>query len=422
MPEVIEIAHEEALKPNEAVRIHGLQARPELNGLIGRVVNFEKTKGRYAVEIPGHENKILLKLANLQLQSVEDLAAPPVAPAGIVPSKYTINRGTAAPASAEDDAAGDALDYDSLLAGIDFAVLRDQLLRAGTRPGCAPMPGRLLRKLPTDRSCLVGIVGILQRSSESSPELVQQACDAVSRLCTSGGGGRSASRRAGAAAALVYAARHPPPSRAAAALPTALEELTPAATTTGQQPMPPLPLVDPPEPNTAAPAAAGAPAPQPDPTLVPRAACHALTNLANGDLACKQAVAIADGAATPVGTIRQYKADELVAKICVGGLANIAGGDAACMRRILDANAVPEVVRVLTTFGARWPDLAADSCLQHAACAARAALRATHHAALHGAAGRQLAVLTLCWFAHASAFCASALAATSLGAAPLRAS
>lgn len=394
MPEIVELAHEDALKPNEQVRIHGLLARPELNGLVGRVLMYESSKQRYAVELPGQENKILLKLANLQLTTVEDVA-PPVAEVGIAPSKYTANRGTAAPATAEDDAAGDVLDYDTLLAGVDFAALRDQLLRAGSRPGCAPMPGRLLRKLPADRSCLVGIVSILQRSKEGPPELVQQACDALSRLCTTGAAGRSAVRRSGAAPALVHAVRNPPPAAApepaTATAAAAKADVTAAGTDAG------LPTAPPPPPSAAAGEGPSATASETaaasnassaattrantpagltvseavfernrnrhDPTLVPRAACHALTNLANGDLACKDAVASNDGAAALVGTLKGWEKDELIAKLCVGGLANIAGGDANCVKAVLKAKAVQEVLRVLKQFGSQWPDLAADCCL-----------------------------------------------------------
>ncbi|KOO26362.1 hypothetical protein Ctob_005778 [Chrysochromulina tobinii] len=106
-----------------------------------------------------------------------------------------------------------------------------------------------------------------------------------------------------------------------------------------------------------------------DPTLVPRAACHALTNLANGDMACKEAVAEAGGAAALVGTMKQFAQAEddilapIVCKLCVGGLANIAAGDPKCMLAVLKTNSVVEVVRALKTFGPEWPELAADCCL-----------------------------------------------------------
>ena len=374
------IAEQDALKPGEAVRIYNLTGRPELNHRRGKVVSYAKAKGRYAVEVPGLPNVMLFKLANLQLVSVEDVA--PLEPHNIVlpqqhlsPSRYTDNR--AAPATAEDDAAGDSLDYDALLASVDFAMLRDHLLRAGSRPGCAPMPGRLLRQLPAHRSCLVGLIGILLRSRDGPATLVQQAADALSRICTFGAAGRSAVRRAGGAAALVHAVHNPPSAPQLAEDGDAEDEsdaagLPPAPPTT-QPEVPSLP------PGSLAPMttstgltsnkAIGRTDSKFDPTLVPRAACHALTNLANGDMACKEAVAEAGGAAALVGTMKQFAQAEddilapIVCKLCVGGLANIAAGDSKCMRAVLKTNSVVEVVRALKTFGPEWPELAADCCL-----------------------------------------------------------
>ena len=352
-----EIAEQDALKPGEAVRIHNLTGRPELNHRRGKVVSYVKAKGRYAVEVlperdalqTGLPNVMLFKLANLQLVSVEDVA--PLEPHSIVlpqqhlsPSRYT------------DDAAGDSLDYDALLASIDFAMLRDHLLRAGSRPGCAPMPGRQLRQLPAHRSCLVGLVGILLRSRDGPATLVQQAADALSRICTFGAAGRSAVRRAGGAAALVHAV-HNPPSAPQLAEDGDAEDESDAAS------LPPAPPTTHPEVPSLPPGSKF------DPTLVPRAACHALTNLANGDMACKEAVAEAGGAAALVGTMKQFAQAEddilapIVCKLCVGGLANIAAGDSKCMLAVLKTNSVVEVVRALKTFGPEWPELAADCCL-----------------------------------------------------------
>ena len=356
-----EIAEQDALRPGEAVRIHNLTGRPELNHRRGKVVSYAKAKGRYAVEVPGLPNVMLFKLANLQLVSVEDVA--PLEPHNIVlpqqhlsPSRYTDNRGAGPPATAEDDAAGDSLDYDALLASVDFAMLRDHLLRAGSRPGCAPMPGRLLRQLPAHRSCLVGLIGILLRSRDGPATLVQQAADALSRICTFGAAGRSAVRRAGGAAALVHAVQNPPSAPQLAEDGDAEDESDAAS-------LPPAPPTTHPEVPSLPPGSKF------DPTLVPRAACHALTNLANGDMACKEAVAEAGGAAALVGTMKQFAQAEddilapIVCKLCVGGLANIAAGDSKCMRAVLKTNSVVEVVRALKTFGPEWPELAADCCL-----------------------------------------------------------
>ena len=57
------------LNPGDSVRIHNFTARPELNDLIGKVVSYEKAKGRFAVEVPGLPNVMLFKLANLQLSN-----------------------------------------------------------------------------------------------------------------------------------------------------------------------------------------------------------------------------------------------------------------------------------------------------------------------------------------------------------------
>jgi hypothetical protein len=73
-----EIAEQDALKPGEAVRIHNLTGRPELNHRRGKVVSYVKAKGRYAVEVlperdalqTGLPNVMLFKLANLQLSNV----------------------------------------------------------------------------------------------------------------------------------------------------------------------------------------------------------------------------------------------------------------------------------------------------------------------------------------------------------------
>ena len=47
------------------VRLQGLKAKPELNGLAGKVMDFVEEKGRCAVLIDGRTDKILLKPENL---------------------------------------------------------------------------------------------------------------------------------------------------------------------------------------------------------------------------------------------------------------------------------------------------------------------------------------------------------------------
>lgn len=55
------------------VRLAGLRAKPELNGAVGVCERFDKTQGRYAVRLPGHEKPLAVKGGNLEL--VEDSGA-----------------------------------------------------------------------------------------------------------------------------------------------------------------------------------------------------------------------------------------------------------------------------------------------------------------------------------------------------------
>ena len=279
----------------------------------GTVLSFDSSKSRYAVEVGN--TKILLKLGNLSLDSVEDVPLPheTISSVGNGFSKHTyLEKGASAPAA---EAASVPIDYDALLSGLDFAVLRETLLRAASRPGCAPMPGRKLSDLPNGRACLPGIIGVLQRSSESSRTLVQQACDGLSKMCCSAGGAyRQAVRQAGAAPALVHAIKNVPAARSAPA--PAADAADAAADVSADV-----------EADGAADGAGGE-----SELLVPRAVCLALANLANGDLACKLAVAQADGATAIVDAMRTYVDDEQFAKIGVGGLANIGNGDETCLQ------------------------------------------------------------------------------------------
>jgi len=49
------------------VQLQGLSARPELNGLVGVCEQIDKAKGRYGIRVPGHEDLLALKPANLIL-------------------------------------------------------------------------------------------------------------------------------------------------------------------------------------------------------------------------------------------------------------------------------------------------------------------------------------------------------------------
>mmetsp|Transcript_5592 Transcript_5592/g.11702 ORF Transcript_5592/g.11702 Transcript_5592/m.11702 type:complete len:548 (-) Transcript_5592:642-2285(-) len=340
----VKLPAEAAVLPGEEVRIRGLQSRPELNGMMGVVRSYSKEKGRYAVEL-ADGSKILLKLANLGNPNKVDVHN--MAPGGF--SNITENRCNVPIPEGGDE---DSVDYDTALAGVDFAMLRDKLLRAGSRPGCSSMPGRLLNALPKGRPCLSRIISLLQQSPDELPPVIQQACDALARICTTAASARNVVRRAGAAEALVYAIKHPPTKTMPPVSAEAKGNTTEAAVVTPAAPA-----------SEAALAIEAAPATEADALLVSRAVCHALTNLANGDLACKLAVANAQGADVIADAMRRWSDDESLLKICVGGLANIAGGDAACLGHVLRVNGVGLVVKAIKRHAAASAPLCADACL-----------------------------------------------------------
>ena len=51
----------------QAVRLVSLQAKPELNGAVGACERFDAQSGRYAVRMPGQEQPVLVRAANLEL-------------------------------------------------------------------------------------------------------------------------------------------------------------------------------------------------------------------------------------------------------------------------------------------------------------------------------------------------------------------
>ena len=59
------------------VQIHGLQAKPELNGKCGRTTAYNREKGRFAVAIEGGPS-MLLKPANLTAVHDPDAGPPPL--------------------------------------------------------------------------------------------------------------------------------------------------------------------------------------------------------------------------------------------------------------------------------------------------------------------------------------------------------
>ena len=54
------------------VRLVGLQATPELNGVVGVCERFDSKQGRYAVRLPQGDQPLALKAANLELVSQVD--------------------------------------------------------------------------------------------------------------------------------------------------------------------------------------------------------------------------------------------------------------------------------------------------------------------------------------------------------------
>ena len=364
MPEVVELVQGAAFGIGERVRIEGLQARPELNGRYGKIKSYETTKARYAVDVDGAKGPMLLKLCNLKIagdatDSADAMgAATATGPmsvsgpggAGGDASVYTVNLVGGADSERSRDAHNaeqeDNTDYDYVLADADFDALREHLLRASSRPGCAPMPGRRLSGIDGRRSTIVrAIVEIVDGGTGSESALLRAACDALSKICTAGPAARAAVRRAHAAEALVRLIR-----------------------------------------EASAEAVEKAPTAEVPSSLL--RSCHALTNLANGDLACKQAVARADGARVFVGAIDRAiaraageaagdgageasygmtggVADEYVglAKLCAGGLANVGAGDDECVRAVLGAGGVRVVVLSLRRWGGVHAPLASDGCL-----------------------------------------------------------
>ena len=91
-----------SLKPGDRVVLHGLTGRKDLNGCNGKVKGYEAAKERYAVLVESavDDKPLLLKLANLKLA---DASSAPVVTT------------TAAAAAASQ------IDFDALLAGVDFA-------------------------------------------------------------------------------------------------------------------------------------------------------------------------------------------------------------------------------------------------------------------------------------------------------------
>ena len=66
------------------VELHGLQAKPELNGRRGVITKFVASSGRYSVQLDDDGSKIKVKPENLQQQAAMEQAANMAAKSGVV--------------------------------------------------------------------------------------------------------------------------------------------------------------------------------------------------------------------------------------------------------------------------------------------------------------------------------------------------
>ena len=70
------MAGRDSIAEGQRVRLHSLQAKPELNGMEGTVVSFDTSSGRLGVQLSGHEKPIALRPANLTVFTVEEAEKP----------------------------------------------------------------------------------------------------------------------------------------------------------------------------------------------------------------------------------------------------------------------------------------------------------------------------------------------------------
>jgi len=74
----------QALTPGVLVRLYGLKAKPELNGMIGNCIAFDKSKGRWQVRLEERpQADMLFKEDNLQPVSVDEYEAAQAAAEGM---------------------------------------------------------------------------------------------------------------------------------------------------------------------------------------------------------------------------------------------------------------------------------------------------------------------------------------------------
>ena len=62
------------MEPGIVVRLEGLQAKPELNGVVGKLVKFDETRDRWQVRFEGYDDMLLRKasLVPLSLEECEE--------------------------------------------------------------------------------------------------------------------------------------------------------------------------------------------------------------------------------------------------------------------------------------------------------------------------------------------------------------
>jgi len=106
------------MPPASEVTIHGIQAKPELNGVRGTIRGFDAAKGRYVVQYEGQE--VSLKRENLVVRASASLRAP---------------KDGALPADAEGGGSGTLCGFD----GESYAV-ELQGRRVTVPPECVVLP------------------------------------------------------------------------------------------------------------------------------------------------------------------------------------------------------------------------------------------------------------------------------------------
>ena len=234
---------------NKEVLFTGLISRKELNGTRGRVVSCDFAKGRVGVKCAEGGQPLSVKVENVR--EVAGEAAGEAGRDGVSEALQYMLKNVRVDAPART--ATSVLNLNELLEGAEFEHLRAAIAQASVRPGCTPMVDHLRGDATAIVSAILSGIGDAQGSN-----VMREGCSALAKLSESRGpralpNGKELVRVAGGAAALV----------------AVLHETT----------------VD---------------------VSVVRAGCHGLTNLSNGDLACKESVLTAGGAAAVTRVMRAH--------------------------------------------------------------------------------------------------------------------